>query len=152
MDTLEYYKIIRYNIQLRDVRLISSKFENLIASKSDTEKINEHITLQLKSDVKLLNERKAEIILHAWIGFDEKEEGQAPFSFEVVYGGLCVVATDEELSPETLKKQAYDQVVPLLLPYVREFVSSTLSRMKLPIYYLPTVDVLNTLEANERAE
>lgn len=41
-----------------------------------------------------------------------------------------------------------DQVVPLLLPYVREIVSSTMARMNLPIFTIPTMDVLDSIEAN----
>ncbi|PEK36076.1 MULTISPECIES: protein-export chaperone SecB [Bacillus cereus group] len=145
METFEYYKLIRNNVQLQDVRLISIECHNLISESNEGE--SREVAVRVKRNVELLDDNCAEITMQAWIGFDDQE---GPFEFTIVYGGLCV--SDESLVPEEFKKYAYDQVVPLLLPYVRECVSSTMARMNLPIFYLPTLDVLETLKVNEIIE
>ncbi|EJQ61748.1 protein-export chaperone SecB [Bacillus mycoides] len=144
MGTMEYYKLIRNSVQLQDVRLISMECRNLISDSNEGER---EVTVRVKRSVELLDEQCAEIMMQAWVGFENQD---GPFEFQITYGGLCV--SDEGLPEEDFKEYAYNQVVPLLLPYVRECVSSTMARMNMPIFYLPTLDVLETLKANEIVE
>ncbi|ASI84721.1 hypothetical protein FORC48_3641 [Bacillus cereus] len=147
-ETMEYYKIIRYHIQLKDVRLISLQCKNFITD--DTEEVNKRVSVKMTREVKLVNDRHAEILLHTKVGFKEEDQLKAPFSIDITYGGLCYAIPEADLTVEEFEQYAYDQVVPLLLPYVRECVSNNLARMQLPIFYLPTMDVIKTMESNKK--
>ncbi|ATX83771.1 hypothetical protein CU084_06575 [Bacillus velezensis] len=68
----------------------------------------------------------------------------------MVYSAVCNLSDPSK--EDEFEKYTYDQVVPLLLPYVRECVASMLSRMGLPIFTIPTIDVLKTLEVNKSNE
>lgn len=131
----EYYKLIRYSVDLQDIRLKSLRCQRL-----DGE--NRNIVLKLQRNVEIVDGR-AKIDLSAIVTFEE----EGPFYIETELEGLCVPTL--EISEEELKEYAYEQVTPLLLPYVREIVTNALSRMDLPIYYIPTMDVLKSLEANK---
>lgn len=142
METIEYYTLIRNNVQLQDVRLISMECKNLISDANEGE--NREVIVRIRRGVELLDKQHAEITMQAFIGFEDQN---GPFEFKIIYGGLCVC--QESLPEEEFHEYAYNQVVPLLLPYVRECVSNTMARMNMPIYYLPTLDVLETLKSNE---
>lgn len=131
----EYYELIRYSVDLQDIRLKSLQCQRL-----DGE--NRNIVLKLQRNVEVVDGR-AKIDLSAIVTFEE----EGPFYIETELEGLCVPT--REISEEELKEYAYEQVTPLLLPYVREIVTNALSRMDLPIYYIPTMDVLKSLEANK---
>jgi len=144
MEELEYYKLIRNSIQLQDVRLLSLEFRS---NDWEKERPKSGISLQIHRSAQVLDERRAEINLQVGISF---KEDKGPFNANITYGGLCVAT--QELNEEEFKEYVYEQVVPLLLPYVRECVSSTLAKMRLPIFYLPTIDVLETLKKNKIKE
>lgn len=147
-DTIDYYKFIRYHIQLKEVRLISLQCKNFVTN--DTEDLNKRVSVKMTREVNLVNERVAEILLHTKVGFKEEENTKIPFSIDVTYGGLCYIIPEAELKTEDFEQYAYDQVVPLLLPYVRECVSNTLAKMQLPVFYLPTMDVIKSIESNTK--
>jgi preprotein translocase subunit SecB len=133
--TLEYYKLIRNNVQLRDVELLS-----LECHKNDGE--DKDIVLELSRAVNIIKSDEAEIQLQAKVRF----VNEGPFEFDMVYKGVCF--TLNELKEEDFKEYAYEQVVPLLLPYARECIASTMARMGLSIYTIPTMDILASLELN----
>ncbi|NRD78549.1 protein-export chaperone SecB [Bacillus sp. BRMEA1] len=135
-NTLDYYKLIRNSVQLRKVELIS-----LNCVKREFEGPGKQVQIFLKREVNMLSEDTVEIYLHSNVGIKE-----GPFEFDVLYKGVC--KSSIKLSKPQFEQYAYDQVVPLLLPYLRECIASTMARMALPIYTLPTLDVLDTLEAN----
>jgi preprotein translocase subunit SecB len=143
METLEYYKFIRNSIQFHNVELVSMN-----CMKRDLNLVKEsgnEVYISLHREVKLLSENQAEITLHSKIGIED-----GPFEFDIVYKGHCNAMI--ELSNLQFEQYAYDQVVPLILPYVRECVASTMARMGLPIFTLPTMDVLDAIEANSQLE
>ncbi|MHC8514499.1 protein-export chaperone SecB [Sporosarcina sp. ITBMC105] len=143
MGILEYYKTIKNSVQLFDAELIKlncSKNESL-GKKGHNEGEKLEVKITLNREVKLISDSEAYIYLHSEVGITD-----GPFNFEITYRGLCL--TREKIDESSFEEYAYNQVVPLLLPYVRECVSSTMARMGLPIFTLPTIDVLNTMEAN----
>lgn len=143
METFEYYKLIKTAVQLREVRLDSINCSLLDASSK-----NRNLSLELNRHVEVISDREAHIKLHAKVHF--KEDG--PFLIDVVYLGKT------ELLDESIDKQGFEEynlhsVVPLLLPYARECVSSLLSRMGFPVYTIPTMDILESLNENmEKSE
>ncbi|MGF2617716.1 hypothetical protein FZC84_11825 [Rossellomorea vietnamensis] len=142
MDAIKYYKMIRNSVQLYDAELVSMNCINQSGKKTGGD-VNVPIILQ--REVKVVSDEKAEIFLRSQIGGEE-----CPFLFDVVYRGSCISFID--LDKNALEQYAYDQVVPLLLPYVRECVASTMARMGLPIFTIPTMDILDSMEANSSAE
>jgi preprotein translocase subunit SecB len=143
MSIMEYYQLIRNEVKLIDVELVSLQCAK---NQNEQEENEDKILLKLHREVKLISEREAEIFLRAVVGF----ENDGPFLFDLRYKGLCISVG--ELQDEDFEKYAYEQVVPLLLPYARECVSSTMARMALPIYTIPTMDVLQTIEVNREEE
>lgn len=139
MSTLEYYKMIKNSVKLVEVELLSMNCYKRDTGKKEDKGGEVHILLQ--RDVNLISSDQVEIILKSRIGIED-----GPFEFNIVYKGLCV--SSMELSNHQLEQYAYDQIVPLLLPYLRECVASTMARMRLPIFTLPTMDVLDSIEAN----
>jgi preprotein translocase subunit SecB len=139
LSDFEYYKLIRNAIQLRDVSLI----ELSCIKNEETEDGKEFsINLNVSEKVTILNEQQVYIYLKIEVNFNEED---GPFSIIVVHRGLCHAL--EELSEDKFTEYATHQVVPLLLPYARECVANSLVRMGLPIYTIPTVDVLGSLDA-----
>ncbi|HHB2053553.1 protein-export chaperone SecB [Bacillus paramycoides] len=138
METLDYYKIIRNSVQLLDVKLEHLECNNYGYKRGEKPEIN----LKIQRKTKIMNEKQVKISLQVVLDFEEN----APFHFKVIYSGVCEAM--KELEEEEFEQYAYEQVVPLLLPYVRECITNTLSRMKLPIFYLPTIDVLETIKVN----
>ncbi|MGX5648437.1 protein-export chaperone SecB [Bacillus cereus] len=141
-NVFEKYKLMRYSIQLKDVRLISLNCNNhVIDNKEDFSK---KISIRMHREIKLISSEEIEIFLRILVDFKDEN---GPFTVDVTYAGICKAI--KELSETDFKEYAYEQVVPLLLPYIRECVSNTISRMRLPIFYLPTIDVLQTFEVNQ---
>ncbi|MGB2993566.1 MAG: protein-export chaperone SecB [Paenisporosarcina sp.] len=148
METSEYYKIIRNSVQLAEVTLVSM---NCFRNFKDSEEVegdepkSHHVQLAFKRKVNLLSTKHAEIFLLTKVGVDE-----GPFEFEIEYRGICFLTN--EISETAFEQYVYDQVVPLLMPYVRECIASTMARMDLPIFTIPTIDILDTLEVNLNPE
>ncbi|MGE9751344.1 protein-export chaperone SecB [Bacillus inaquosorum] len=143
METFEYYKLIKTAVQLREVKLDSINCTLLDASSK-----NRNLSLELNRHVEVISDREAHIKLHAKVHF--KEEG--PFSIDVVYFGKTELL-DENLDKRYFEEYNLNSVVPLLLPYARECVSSLISRMGFPVYTIPTMDILESLNENmEKSE
>jgi preprotein translocase subunit SecB len=143
----DYYKLIKFNIQLDEVELYSiegkknEKFEDEFGDKDEGENaLPLKISISKRSD--LINDEKIEVFVRITLDFDEK----GPFYLKVIYRGVC--SKNVPLDNETFIQQTEDQAVPLLLPYLRECISTTLTRMGYPPYILPAIDVLQTIGAN----
>ncbi len=67
----------------------------------------------------------------------------------MVYSGECTLLDNDEML--NFKDYCDKQVVPLLLPYIRENVSNTLIRMSLPNFTVPTIDVVASYIKNEES-
>ncbi|WP_305961042.1 MULTISPECIES: protein-export chaperone SecB [Terrabacteria group] len=141
-DLMGYYTLCSNSVQLDEVKLEQMNCINRGLGNSAKKEVE--ISLQRK--VELIDSAKAEIALRARVGFEE----EGPFFFDIVYSGVCILSDPSK--EDEFEKYTYDQVVPLLLPYLRECVASTLSRMDLPIFTIPTIDVLKTLEVNKSNE
>lgn len=142
---LDYYKLIRNSAQILDVELISlecSKSENI---SSDDMKVN----LDIQRKVGSVDKLNGEIYLK--VQFEVKNEDEILISISLAYKGTCR-NTSETLGEEDFKNYLYDQIVPLLLPYARECISSVMTKMKLSPFYIPTMDVLNSLRANKEGD
>lgn len=145
METMEYYKLIRNQINLKKVQLVSV---NCKSQDLEKDKVDLEIPIALKRNVQIETENMAVFTLKARIGSEN-----TPFFFEAEFKGVCVVADEKvDLDKQHFEQYTYDQIVPLLLPYVRECLASMLARMGLPIFTLPTIDVLETLEANQKPD
>ncbi|UDB47310.1 protein-export chaperone SecB [Bacillus safensis] len=142
MEMLEYYKIVKNSVQLEEVKLKSVKCEIL-----DDKSKNRDLSLSIKRGVNVVSDTKAEIFMKATISFKE----EAPFFIEVLYQGETR-RLDENISHEDFEEYTYNSVVPLLLPYAREYVADLLSRMDFPVYTIPTIDILQTLKENSKEE
>lgn len=138
METFEYYKLIRNKVQLHKVELLSMN----CFKQDQVKKDKQEVQIAFHRNINALSDDKIEIILKSRIGIEE-----GLFQFDITYKGICF-STDKSISRVQLEQYAYDQVVPLLLPYVRECVASTMARMGLPIFTLPTMDILDAIEAN----
>lgn len=143
MDTLEYYKLINNSVQFLDVELVSLNCirREIEIDPEQAKDADFEVKILMKREVKLISEDKANIFLHSQVGIPG-----GLFDFDITYKGLCI--TTKELDATTFEQYAYNQVVPLILPYVRECISSTMARMGLPVFTLPTIDVLDSIEEN----
>ncbi|MCY8103438.1 protein-export chaperone SecB [Bacillus velezensis] len=146
METLEYYNLIKNSMQLKKVYLKSLNcINNGLTDKNRAYKI----ALTVNRKVETISRNLVEIQLATEVNFGEEDEA---FSFEIVYQGVCELREEVEIDETEFEEFAYDQAVPLLLPYARECLSSTLARMNLPVYNIPTIDVLETLKQNTKRE
>lgn len=133
---LEEYKLVKNNIQLIQVELDALECRKLDGK-------SRAINLSLTRELGAYEINKQEVFLKAKVDFDD----DAPFYINISYKGVC--KNVGEIEEEKFKDYVYDQIVPLLLPYAREAIANILSRMDLPIFYLPTIDILNTISANK---
>lgn len=137
---LEEYIIAKNSIQLIDVELMVLNCEKNISFKNE----GIGLSLEVKREVGDISEDVLDAFLHVdIIGPDEL------FKIHLVLRGICN-RCNKDITDNRFKEYAQSQIVPLLLPYAREFISNTLTRMKLPIFYLPTIDVLETLKVNRK--
>lgn len=141
METLDYYKLMNNSIQFLDVELVSMNCIKREIDPTEAQDMDYEVKISMTREVQLISEDKAHIFLHSKVGIEN-----GPFDFDITYKGLCV--TTKELDAPSFEQYAYNYVVPLLLPYVRECIGSTMARMGLPIFTLPTIDVLDTIEEN----
>ncbi|WP_342576452.1 protein-export chaperone SecB [Paenibacillus sp. FSL M8-0142] len=141
-EVWNYYRLIRFNIQLEEVELLKMECEKFDVLNITDEPVPLKLNLEVRSSLK--NDSFVEVFLRVTIDFDENK----PFFVRVVYKG--VFSQNGTLNEEDFRSQAEDQAVPLLLPYVREYVSDAISRMGYSPYYLPTMDVLQSLSNNKQ--
>lgn len=138
MTILDYYKIIKNSVQFKEADLVAIR-----CYKNDVDvEGRASVNLRFERETNLLAEDIAEVKLITYLSLDNDF-----FNFEIEYKGICY-KLDETISEEMFERYAHDQVVPLLLPYVRECISSLMSKMNIPVFTIPTIDVLDTLEAN----
>lgn len=137
-DTFEYYKLIKYHVQLLDISLVELICKQ--SEESEDEKLNLRVRLATKSLI--VSEKKVEVFLRVNLDFEKS----GPFDIQVEYKGVC--ETSEDITDEELENQAKDLTVSLLLPYARECISTTMNRMGISPILLPTMDILNSMAAN----
>lgn len=141
-DVLDNLIFQRNAIQLRYVELIDVQFNNIgIDAYSD-------LPFALYRHAEIENDY-ANIFLTAEIG----SKDDTGFSMTIKYKGQVYSTTD--IDTDQLKNYALQNVVPMLLPYIREVSSSLISRTTLPSFMLPTLDVINYLKAindNDQAD
>lgn len=128
----------RNSIQLDSVELLEIKFSN---TKEDGKEYK-NLPFGLKRAVEIEGDF-AYIFLKARIG----EEEESGFTMNIEYKGK-VTRINESINLEELKQYSFDHVIPMLLPYIRETLSSILNRTDLPHFMLPTMDVINYLKTN----
>jgi len=131
------YKFAKFHIQMNDVEMVSLKCENY-----GEEQPSRSLKTIFKTKSELVDDLCC-IYLKVELSFEEK----GPFSIEVEYKGTC--EQSGELADKQFLELSEGQTVSLLLPYARESISSALARMKLPIYYLPTLDILESIKLNK---
>lgn len=139
-DALEYYKFIRNTVQFIDVELVESNCKR------------KYIELKEHNDIELNFTREVELeetgkLSQVYLTTHLKGPEEL-FDIQVKFKGVCE-KIDLSIENAEFAKYSHDQIVPLLLPYAREFISNTLVRMQLPIFLLPTMDILKSLEAND---
>lgn len=133
-DILDNLFFQRNAIQLRYVELIDVSFNNLGSDEYTDLPFALHRHAEIEDD-------HANIFLTAEIGAKES----TGFTMTIKYKGE--VYSTIEIDDEQLKNYALQNVVPMLLPYVREVSSSLISRTNLPNFTLPTLDVINYLKS-----
>ncbi|MED3603727.1 protein-export chaperone SecB [Bacillus subtilis] len=145
MNTTTIYK--QYEIAYNSIQLQNVQLDSLNCINRGIDQFDEtsELDLEFYRKVDLENETKAKISLKAVVGFKEK----GPFLLEMGYSGECTLLDNDE--KVNFKDYCDKQVVPLLLPYVRENVSNTLLRMGLPNFTVPTIDVVASYIKNEES-
>lgn len=138
----KYYQLIRFNIQLEEVELMEMQCEKFEISDISDEPVPMKLGIEVRSA--LQDEKTIETFLRVTIDFEKNK----PFFVRVIYKG--VFSQNGALDEDNFRSQAEDQAVPLLLPYIREYVSDVISRMGYSPYYLPTIDVLKSLASNKQ--
>jgi len=141
-ESLENYKIVSNSIQLQNVKL---RDVSVVSNGEISEELN--VRLNFKRGIESLgasDKENNEVLVILKTIF---EETSGKFSVSFTYEGL-VEAKDEELESEILEKYAYQQVVPLLLPYARMTLNFLLTQMHLPHFEIPTIDVMRSREEN----
>ncbi|MFC5529969.1 hypothetical protein [Cohnella yongneupensis] len=133
------YEIVRYSTQLIDVRLFS-----LSCAFKETQDESPPLSVNLSNhyEFSAVTENDIDIFLNVTL--------DGPFSMNVIYQGMCRIQEDQEFDKEQFAESVQDLIVPFLLPYARECIANTLARMQLPIYTMPTIDILQTLLANHQ--
>ncbi|MCY8401363.1 MULTISPECIES: protein-export chaperone SecB [Bacillus] len=141
----EIYK--QYRLAYNSIQLQKVQLESLNCINRGIEEFSEDYELELEffRKVNLENETEAKISLKAIVGFKEK----GPFLLEIIYNGTCSLLDNNE--KDNFKDYCNKQVVPLLLPYIREIVSNTLIRMGLPNFTVPTIDIIASYIENEES-
>ncbi len=143
----EEYKLSRHVIQMTDARIIGCNFENITPFLDD---FSFNIKFFLKRSVKLISPNECHGLLHAHIEIFSKKKDDVPIMpIDIKCLGRFSLAKDENLKEDEFVKQVALQLVPQLLPYVREILS-TISTMSLarPII-LPTMDVIQSIRINK---
>lgn len=132
----EKYQLLANSIQLVDVELDTLEAKRL---QGDSGKLNIELTRRIESAPS-----GVAIFLRVILEFEE----DGPFRIITIHKGICEASGD--ISEEEINDYAYHHVVPLLLPYARECIANTITRMGLPAFPLPTMDVLKSMAANAR--
>lgn len=136
ISSFEQAIIAKNNIQLLNVSLYE-----LVCSRDTGE--NTKLNVRFEHRVgQVTDDNKLKIYLKVEVGFEEI----GPFNIMCVHEGL--VESLEEIDEDDFMLYVDNQIVPLLLPYARECIASTMIRMQLPPYTLPTIDVLKTIAVN----
>ncbi len=133
------YELIKNNVQLKNVEL----FKLHCTKKTGT---NKTIKLGIERKVEVVDLSQGLIFLTVDIDF----ENEGPFSLSLVLKGSCTATNISDITEEEYEKYLFSLTVPLLLPYARECISNMTSRMNLPAFYLPTMDILESLSANDK--
>lgn len=141
---LDYYNLIRTNVQILNVELVT-----LECRKSENISGELDVDLNIERKVGSIDKEKGEIYLES--KFEAKNEDGVMISVFSVFKGYCK-STSDTLEEEDFKSYLYEQVVPLLLPYARECIASTMTRMNLQPFYIPTMDVLSSLKVNKEGD
>lgn len=139
-DFLNEISFQRNSIQLRRVELIEVAFKN----SGDIEQ-NEDLSFSLHRSAEI-DKECVNIYLTAEIG----HSNIAGFSMNIKYRGEVYSLND--ISMEELENYALQNVIPMLLPYIREVSSSLIGRTELPSFMLPTLDVINYLQEMRKNE
>lgn len=136
----ERYQFIKNKVQLKSVSLHELDCKR---GTGKDKKLNLNIQ-QMSGDI--FDENKIKIYLKVTMSFEQ----DGPFTLTCVHEGVC--ESDGSLEKDEFFGYVNDQIVPLLLPYARECIASTLVRMQVPPYTLPTIDVLQSMSLNHRSK
>jgi preprotein translocase subunit SecB len=132
----ERYEFLKHHVQLKNVCL-----HELECRRSNGQ--DNRLNLSLERAVgEVYEENKIKIYLKATIHFDD----HGPFTLTCIHEGIC--ESDGQIGSEEFVQFSHDQIVPLLLPYARECIASTLLRMQVPPYIIPTLDTLQSMSLN----
>lgn len=136
----KYYRLIKFNVQLEDVALVEMECHQNEEFFEGSPPLR--VTIGHRSE--LIDEEVVDIYVKVTLAFEEK----GPFYISTTYKGKCLKNVESDISTEVFEEQALSQAVPLLLPYIRECMSNTVTRMGYSPFYLPTLDILNSLAVN----
>ena len=140
------YKFSRHMIQMTDARIIGCDFEN---KKPFLGEPSYHIKFFLKRGVKLVTSNLCHGFLYAQINVFSKTSHELVLPIEIKCIGNFSLREGAQLGENEFVKQVELQLVPQLLPYVREALSmvSTMS-LAVPLI-LPTMGVIQSIRANK---
>lgn len=130
----EEYELIRSQVQLTNVYLHELRVKRCNGNDNK---------LRLRVLYSHDNHHGNSMDIYMKVEIDFMDNG--PFELTCVYKGE--LKASDTLEDDEFVKFAEAHAVPFLLPYVRECISSTLARMQLPIYMLPTIDILESMRS-----
>lgn len=140
------YKFSRHMIQMRDARIIGCDFENKNPFSGES---SFNIKFSLKRNVKLISPDLCHGFLYAHIDIASKKDDKLVMPIDIKCMGNFILSEGESLGEDEFVRQVALQLVPQLLPYVRELLS-TISTMSLAVpIILPTMDVIQSIRLNK---
>lgn len=141
------YKFSRHIIQMKDARIIECNFENRKPFLSEQ---SFNIKFSLKRNVKLISPNLCHGFLNAQIHIVSKKDNELIMPISIKSVGSFSLVKEENLEDDEFVKQVSLQLVPQLLPYIRESLSmiSAIS-LAVPII-LPTMDIIQSIRVNSK--
>lgn len=145
---MEEQFINQISFERNAIQLIEVELWNVLFSNNREHMIEDtQLDFELHTRTVGVTSSEIDIFLLAIIG-DEEKTG---FSMHIEYRGR-VNSTKEDILNEELEEYAQQNIIPMLLPYIREISSALISRTKLPTLMLPTLDVINHIKNRKNYE
>ncbi|WP_100010117.1 protein-export chaperone SecB [Lentibacillus sediminis] len=140
-NEFEYYKFIKMKFQMTEARLEDIHIERFQEIPEDqcTNQVN------FGRRYEYIDERTYKGFLKTIIQCKNRETEEVVMNIEVVYSGEFQTT---ELDPAQMEEYVDAQIVPQLLPYSRSVIAHLTSLMDIPPVHIPTMDVIQSLSAN----
>jgi len=136
-----YKELIKHELQLKEVEVISIKMDKNIEFASTEKSIDLALVIKIEHDI--IDDKRGYTVINVQVGDDT-----TPFKIEVTQRGLF--ETDEIVEHDIFSRFLEIQGLKILWSYVRQTIFDITAKTGHEPYMLPTLDVLATLEKNNR--